>query len=722
MCWTGRFAIELRHMAAQAAQPPPYDTIKLREIIARGDYTDLRLFCADLGEDYNAIVGEGKTVRDAALAIVRFFDNRGRVAELIARARKEFPSAEWDAVVRPEVAANLNVMEQPDTLAATVTVGRAPGPLRIFICHASPDKASAHVLYTHLKAMQAQPWLDEEDLIGGQDWRYVIRQAVENSDVVLVCLSRQSVEHDGFVKDEIGFALTHAERQPNGAIFVVPLRLEECAVPERLRRWHWVDWFGPRGSNQLQRTLERRVSDVKAPALTVAVAEAKPIVTPLANPIEVQPQPQPQVQPAKSGISRRAVLASLGGAAGLGAVALIANQLNLLGAPVATSPTPTATATATNTPQPTATVTDTVQPTATNTVPPTATPLPPTATNTALPTPTSVVRSTQTPTPTPVVATNTAEPTATATPTAKATDTPQPTQTPTETATSQFQPKSLKPILTLTDPFKMDFVLVPAGPFWMGSDKAKDSLAFDNELPQHSVTLGDYYIGKYEVTNEQFGAFVQATSYKTTAEKEGTGVVWTDKWELVKGADWRHPRGPDTNIDKKSQHPVVQISWPDANAFCEWLSEKRKRKITLPSEAEWEKAARGTIGWIYPWGNDALTKDLLKFILNVGDTTPVGQYNQKGDSPYGCADMAGNVLEWTRSLWGKDVNTPEFKYPYVASDGREDLTAGDDVRRVVRGGAWYYIDGSVRAAVRGGLTPTYRLVSLGLRVMISAPV
>ena len=67
MCWTGRFAIELRHMAAQAAQPPPYDTIKLREIIARSDYTDLRLFCADLSEDYNAIVGEGKTVRDAAL-------------------------------------------------------------------------------------------------------------------------------------------------------------------------------------------------------------------------------------------------------------------------------------------------------------------------------------------------------------------------------------------------------------------------------------------------------------------------------------------------------------------------------------------------------------------------------------------------------------------------------------------------------------------------------
>ena len=565
------------------------------------------------------------------LSITKFFDNRGRVAALVERVRTEFPSAEWDAVVRPSgpVNLNLNVTEQSDTLAATATVGRAPGPLRIFICHASPDKASAHALYTHLKAMQAQPWLDEEDLIGGQDWQYVIRQAVENSDVVLVCLSRQSVEHDGFVKDEIGFALTHAERQPNGAIFVVPLRLEDCAVPERLRRWHWVDWFDPRGPERLQRTLERRVSDVGAAALTVA--EAKPIATPLASPVGAPPRPQ--VQPTKSGVSRRAVLAGLGGAAGLGAVALIANRLNLPGAPVV--PTPTTTVAPASTITPVSFVVDT----------PAITPLAAVITKIAA-----------------------------------------------SAATPPLQATGLKPTFALTSPLNMEFVLVPAGPFLMGSDKAKDSLAYDDELPQRSLTLGDYYIGKYEVTNEQWGAFAQATNRTFTL-----------------------PNG-------KAKHPVVQVDWHDAIAFCEWLSRESGRKITLPSEAEWEKAARGADGRIYPWGNDAPTKDLLNFNSNVGDTTPVGQYSPQGDSPYGAADMAGNVWEWTRSLWGKDGSSPEFKYPYVAGDGREDLKAADDVRRVVRGGSWYNNDGNVRAAIRVWGVPTYRHDNPGLRVVLSAPV
>ena len=135
-----------------------------------------------------------------------------------------------------------------------------------------------------------------------------------------------------------------------------------------------------------------------------------------------------------------------------------------------------------------------------------------------------------------------------------------------------------------------------------------------------------------------------------------------------------------------------------------------------------DKAARGTDGRIYPWGNGAPTKDLLNFNSNVGDTTPVGQYSPKGDSPYGVADMAGNAWEWTRSLWGKDGATPEFKYPYVAGDGREDLNAGEDVRRVVRGGSWGNYVRYVRAALRVGNVPTDRNANLGLRVMISAPV
>ena len=151
------------------------------------------------------------------------------------------------------------------------------------------------------------------------------------------------------------------------------------------------------------------------------------------------------------------------------------------------------------------------------------------------------------------------------------------------------------------------------------------------------------------------------------------------------------------------------------------VEQSQRAKGHTSFRTRWEKAARGVDGRIYPWGNDAPTKDLLNFNRNVGDTTPVGQYSPKGDSPYGVADMAGNAWEWTRSLWGKDVNTPEFKYPYVAGDGREDLNAGEDVRRVVRGGAWFIVGDFVRAACRSRYYAPN--VNLGFRVgCVSAPV
>ena len=271
------------------------------------------------------------------------------------------------------------------------------------------------------------------------------------------------------------------------------------------------------------------------------------------------------------------------------------------------------------------------------------------------------------------------------TPRAPAAPTPAPTYTAQPAATTAPLPAGLPAVFALTSPINMDFVLIPAGPFLMGSDKAKDSQASDDELPQHTVTLGNYYIGKFEVTNEQWAIFAQAINRSFSVP------------------------------DNKAKHPVVNIDWHDAMAFCEWLSRESGRTVTLPSEAEWEKAARGTDGRIYPWGNDAPTKDLLNFNRTVSDTTPVGQYSPKGDSPFGCADMAGNVWEWTRSL-------ENFKYPYVAGDGRENLQAGEDMRRVVRGGSWYNVDRLVRAAVRVRFVPTSRNVIRGLRVVLSAPV
>jgi formylglycine-generating enzyme required for sulfatase activity len=243
---------------------------------------------------------------------------------------------------------------------------------------------------------------------------------------------------------------------------------------------------------------------------------------------------------------------------------------------------------------------------------------------------------------------------------------------------------------------------VPAGEFLMGSggpddaapgSATADSLAHDDEKPQHKLWLPEYRLAKYPVTVAQYRAFRQATDYPL---EEGEGMA-----------------APD-------DHPVTGVSWHDAVAFCEWASYVSGRTVSLPSEAEWEKAARGTDGRIYPWGNrwdpGRCNNDGQE--TGPGRTTPVGYYSPQGDSPYGCADMAGNVWEWTRSLWGKDVGEPDFRYPYRPDDGRENAHAGSDILRVVRGGAFYSGEAFVRCALRDCFGPADRDASNGFRVVV----
>ena len=259
------------------------------------------------------------------------------------------------------------------------------------------------------------------------------------------------------------------------------------------------------------------------------------------------------------------------------------------------------------------------------------------------------------------------------------------------------KPESKPDVLTITSPIHLELVRIPAGEFLMGSDPAKDGKAYGDEQPQHTIGLPEFYIGKYPVTNAQYAAFVKTTDHRVP-----------DHWK-----DSAIPSG-------KEDHPVVYVSWRDAIAFCEWLSEKTDKNFSLPSEAEWEKAARGVEGRIYPWGDESPTADLCNFGNNVNDTTPVGKYSPKGDSPYGCADMAGNVWEWTRSLWGKDWTMPDFGYPYDPKDGRENLDAGNDVRRVLRGGSFVLSDYYVRCASRyNGHYPYYRFAPSGFRLVAS---
>jgi formylglycine-generating enzyme required for sulfatase activity len=246
----------------------------------------------------------------------------------------------------------------------------------------------------------------------------------------------------------------------------------------------------------------------------------------------------------------------------------------------------------------------------------------------------------------------------------------------------------------LMQPFEPEMILIPAGEFLMGSNPLQDEDSQDDEQPQHRLYLPDYYLAKTPVTNGQYRAFVAATGREAPKD-------WTNR---------APPRGEE-------DHPVVNVSWYDAQDYCRWLSEVTGRGYALPSEAEWEKGARGTDGRIYPWGSQWEATRCNSDESNLGKTTSVYAYPQ-GASPYGALDMAGNVWEWTRSLWGTNGERPDYRYPYRLTDGRENLSAGRNERRVLRGGAFHYLHGLVRCAYRYRHSPNSRIRNLGFRVVV----
>ena len=261
-------------------------------------------------------------------------------------------------------------------------------------------------------------------------------------------------------------------------------------------------------------------------------------------------------------------------------------------------------------------------------------------------------------------------------------------------------------------PIGFDWVTIPDGEFLMGSDKTTDKLAYDDETPQHTLHLPEYRIARVPVTVAQFAAFMAANQgYRTTAEVQGSARNWTGLvWKQIRGADWAHPHGPQSDVRAKQDHPVTCVSWQDAVAFCRWAG------VRLPTEAEWEKAARGSDGRIWPWGNREPNNGVCNFDMTVGDTTPVGHYPD-GKSPHGLLDVAGNVWEWTSSMWGKHANKPEFGYPYDVKDGRENPNAPVSVRRVLRGGSFGRGSPYVRCAYRGRNLPLDRYDLVGFRVV-----
>ena len=273
-----------------------------------------------------------------------------------------------------------------------------------------------------------------------------------------------------------------------------------------------------------------------------------------------------------------------------------------------------------------------------------------------------------------------------------------------------------------------DFVPIPKGLFVMGSHRDNE-LAWDDEKPQQMFEMAyAYWMSKFPISNESFRDFVRSTVYKTRAEHEGWAWAYDgfkEKWVKTPGANWQKPGGKASVFPEKAHHPVVSICWYDALAFCDWVNQNSVEDlpcgyhVRLPTEAEWEKAARGEDGREWPWG-DGFTAALCNSRESGwGGTTPIGWFSPGGDSTYGISELSGNVWEWTVTLWGSDPHHPSFSYPYSADDGRENLKAGEANYRIIRGGSFKDDRKGVRCACRDLDPPNYSLNNLGMRIVIA---
>lgn len=466
-------------------------------------------------------------------------------------------------------------------------------PLRVFLCHSSNDKPAVRELYQKLRAESSwiEPWLDEEDLLGGQDYDLEIAKATRNADVIIICLSKASVKKTGYVNKEIRHALEISQEKPEGVIYIIPLRLDNC-IPsfEQLKKLHWVDYF-------LKDSHEKLIKSLRVRAISLGLRNKLQTSRASKN-IKTDKKKTNSVTPKKN--SRKIGNINVvihGDVIGSNLIAGDNNKSEM----IQEKPT---------------------------------------------------VRE----------------------------------KSESEKFLDDFHKQYAKPpeeyknekIILSND---MEFMRVPAGRFIMGSDNS-----IDDEKPQHTVEIPyDYWMARFSVTNELYTAYLKSIGIKPFG------------WE------------------KKKDHPIVRVSWNDIIRYCKWLNDLLKNELPnnlilrLPTEAEWEKAARGTDGREYPWGNEF---DKNKCNTDEGgkeDTTPVGLYSPKGDSPYGCADMIGNVWEWTSSLYNP--------YPFnirnlVKQEPKNDIL-------VIRGGSWDYFADDARGSSRNNAHSYEVRHNLGFRMVLA---
>jgi len=246
----------------------------------------------------------------------------------------------------------------------------------------------------------------------------------------------------------------------------------------------------------------------------------------------------------------------------------------------------------------------------------------------------------------------------------------------------------------------MEFVFVKGGCFEMGDTFGGGDA---DEKPVHNICISDFYMGKYEVTVGQFKKFVEDTNYRTEAELGDGCYIFTGRgWKKESSKNWRNP-----GFTQSDSHPVACVSWNDANSYIQWISRKTNKTYRLPTEAEWEYAARsGGKREKYAGTNDN-PDDYVWYNSNSGmKTHPIGEKKPNG---LGLYDMSGNVWEWVSDWFGKDYysNSPRDN-PGGPSSGSH---------RVCRGGSWFGTPLSIRASNRIKINPSSRYHSVGFRLL-----
>ncbi len=473
-------------------------------------------------------------------------------------------------------------------------------PLKVFLCHAHADRDPVRGLYVRLTKDGVDAWFDKAKLLPGQDWELEIRKAVREADVVVVCLSKQ-FNQAGFRQKEVRLALDTAMEKPEGEIFIIPARLEECDNLESLRRWHWVDLFEDDGYEMLMLALRTRGDKIGVtlqlkkkwlPIVNTQPAVDKKHSLPIEKTNEGKQENYEQrlvdvTSSSKNKLSLKRLISIM--------VQVSLTVMVVVGLIL-------------------------------------------TVWNPTIPKP-SFLESTQIDT------------------TSSLTSQPRETLSVTQTKISTVASPSLP--TEITDVKGVTMRLVPEGEFTMGSNNGND-----DEKPVHQVYLDAYYMDIYEVTNAEYQACATAGVCNPPPTGSSTRASYYGNSEF-------------------DNYPVLYVDGAHARDYCKW------RGASLPTEAQWEKAARGTDGSTYPWG-EAVDCNKANYNNCKGDTTPVGSY-ESGKSLYGIYDLAGNVVEWTSDWY--DANYYAVS-PYANPLGG----ANSKFMLVLRGGSW--VDTDVRSTNR----------------------